>query len=113
MYSYVSKDVKALIAQYTGKFMAEQAEIDAKAAGLFAKDPFAARAFLTEYCNSNVVASRDAWWALLDELFRKYDMTNIYDKVTEKRLPIVWDEDFVRTMVKADPPGQAGEIPNN
>ncbi len=113
MYSYVSKDVKAAIDQYTGKWMREQSAIDAMAVELFKNDPKAARAFLTNYCTKNVESARDAWWALLDELFRKYDMTNIYDKVTEKRLPIVWNEDFVRTMVKADPPGQAGEVTNN
>ncbi len=114
MYNYVSKDIKKEVDKTTGKWMREQHAVDAMASELFTcEGPETAREYLTDYCNENIEKATDAWWALLDELFRKYDMTNIYDKETEKRLPIVWNENFVRTMVKADPPGQAGEVTNN
>lgn len=93
--------------------MKEQPIIDLLAVELFKSSPKAAREYLTDYCNNNVISARDAWWGLLDELFRKYDMTNVYAAETQKRVPGVWNEDFVRTMVKADPPGQPGEITNN
>ncbi|HNZ09604.1 MAG TPA: C69 family dipeptidase [Bacillota bacterium] len=113
MYNSISKDIKVMIEKYTGRFMKEQPIIDLLAVELFKSSPKAAREYLTDYCNNNVISARDAWWALLDELFRKYDMTNVYVAETQKRVPGVWNEDFVRTMVKADPPGQPGEITNN
>jgi dipeptidase len=67
-WSYISVDVKKQIEKTTGKYMVEQSAIDAMAVELFKKDPKAARAFLTDYCNNNVIAARDAWWALLENM---------------------------------------------
>ena len=109
-WSYISVDVKKQIAKTTGKWMAEQSAVDAMAVELFKKDPKAARAFLTEYCNDNVVEARDAWWALFDELLRKYDMMQIYDPDTMKRVRPAMPEDYVRIVGPADKPGSPGEF---
>ena len=54
---------------------------------------------------------------VLDELFRKYDMTQIYDadpvNGNTKKTTAVWDEDYVRFLVNADPAGEPGEVRNN
>jgi len=109
-WSYISVDVKKQIEKTTGKWMKEQSAIDAMAVELFKKDPKAARTFLTDYCNKNVESARDAWWALFDELLRKYDMMQIYDLDTMKRVRPAMPEDYVRIVGPADKPGSPGEF---
>ena len=117
MYSYISQDILAFRENYTGKWLKEQETIDNIAVELFKEDPVLGREFITNYCNNNIKVARDAWWGLLDELFRKYDMTQIYDAdpvngISTKTSP-VWDEDYVRFLVNADPAGEPGEVRNN
>jgi len=109
-WSYISVDVKKQIEKTTGKWMKEQSAIDAMAVELFKKDPKAARTFLTDYCKKNVESARDAWWALFDELLRKYDMMQIYDLDTMKRVRPAMPEDYVRIVGPADKPGSPGEF---
>ena len=109
-WSYISVDVKKEIEKTTGKWMKEQSAIDAMAVELFKKDPKAARAFLTDYCIKNVETARDAWWALFDELLRKYDMMQIYEADTFKRVRPAMPEDYVRIIGPADKPGSPGEF---
>jgi len=117
MYSYISKDILAYRdANYTGKWLREQETIDKIALELYKQDVNLGREFLTNYCNNNIIAARDGWWALLDELFRKYDMTQIYngDPATgQGKGSATWDEDYVRFLVNADPIGTTGEVANN
>lgn len=99
-YSYISKDIQAVRDQYEGFALKTQAAIDAAALQLYQQDPALAVEFLTDYCNRNVEAARDAYWALLDKLMCKYNALTITEngKITTPTLP----EEWVRMMIKFD-----------
>ena len=110
-YSYISKDVKAVIDKTTGKWMREQHAVDAMASELFTcEGPAAARKFMTDYCNANVELATKTWWGLFDELLRKYDMMQIYEADTMKRVRPAIPESYVRIVGPADKPGSPGEF---
>ena len=100
-----------MIDKTTGKWMREQHAVDAMASELFTcEGPAAARKFLTDYCNANVELATKTWWGLFDELLRKYDMMQIYEADTMKRVRPAIPESYVRIVGPADKPGSPGEF---
>ena len=65
-------DIRAEKATYEDKFFAEQADVDAKALELYATDPAAARAYLTEYVCNNMNEVNDGWWNFAWKLVGTY-----------------------------------------
>jgi dipeptidase len=55
------------------KYLARQAEVDETATGLLEQDPEAARAYLTEVSQESCREVTEAYWALGDLLWTKYD----------------------------------------
>jgi len=72
-YSYMIKDINALQQQFEGRYLAGQAEIEARAQALWQKnDEAGARALLTDYVATNANELLDAWWKLSETLYLKY-----------------------------------------
>ena len=55
------------------KYLARQAEVDEHAASLFEKDPEEARDYLTAVSGESCNEATEAYWALGDLLWTKYD----------------------------------------
>ncbi|MGE5585184.1 MAG: dipeptidase [Bacillota bacterium] len=97
-YSYIIKDIEAVREQYEGTALKVQPGIDAAALQLYKQDPGLAVEFLTTYCNRNIEAARDGYWALLDRLMCKYNALTITEngKIVTPSFP----EEWVRQMIQ-------------
>jgi dipeptidase len=91
-FSDIIKDINKMQDKWEGQAMRDQVGIDAAACELYTIDPAAAVTFLTNYCNNNVVAVRDAWWEFLDYLIWKYNMGFLHEdgKVKGLGYPQTW-----------------------
>ncbi len=95
-------EINAAQDKYEGRFLAEQAIIDAAAMELLKTDREAAIEFLTRYCEDNANMVRDAWWELLDFLLWKFNAGFVNDgnRISSPGYP----EEWLRRVVELDEP---------
>lgn len=71
-WNYIIKDINAEQARIEGKFFADQAEVEKKAADLYKADPAKAVAFISDYTYDNMEMVQNDWWKLAWKLVGKY-----------------------------------------
>jgi dipeptidase len=92
-------DVQKVQREFEGRFLADQAEVDQTALGLYKQDPGAAREYLTKYAARQTDELMGRWKKLGEFLIWKYmdgNVRNEKGEVTHPKAP----EDWLRCIVK-------------
>jgi len=92
-------DVQKVQREFEGHFLADQAEVDQTALGLYKQDPGAAREYLTQYAAKQTDELMGRWKKLGEFLIWKYldgNVRNEKGEVTHPKAP----EDWLRCIVK-------------
>lgn len=103
-WSYMSKDVMAVIDKFEGGALENQASFEKDVTALLAKDKAAAIKAITEYANSNVEKVTTTWWQLLDNLMWKYDAGFVFDTKTGRKTGVAYPEAWLRKVVESKDP---------